>query len=307
MVGLILIFAAVISDPTDFLAKTGIFFKACKGPSFAIFIIFLLSGMVIETHQIKSGIRDMKATFTALAVIFLVAPATTALLSLMPIDTGILLGLCIVAVMPTTLSSGVVMTATAGGNMAHALFITILSNFIAIGSIPLVLPLLLSGLNQDTVLAIDKGAIFFKLICLVLIPLVLGMGLKAKWLDIPTTTKKKLSIANQSLILFIVFMSLGSAKSVFLTMGGDMGTILVLVSGFHLVLLAAAALLIRIMGIRKGRFESVLFMGAQKTMPLAVMIQVTYFSQYGAALLVCVLHHIIHLIMDAYICQRLKP
>ena len=45
--------------------------------------------------------------------------------------------------MPTTLSSGVVMTGAAGGNMAQALVITIMANGLAVFTIPVVLSLLL--------------------------------------------------------------------------------------------------------------------------------------------------------------------
>lgn len=306
LIGLVLIFAAVLADGSDILAGIGMALKSRNGPSIAIFVIFILSGMVIETHQIRSGIKDMKSTLTALFLIVFIAPAAALAFCLLPLDTGILLGICIVAVMPTTLSSGVVMTGTAGGNMAQALFITILSNFIAIVSIPLILPYLLGTLAHDTTLSIDKGAIFFKLIFLVLLPLLVGMGLKTFWITLADRQKKNLQIGNQCLILIIVFMSLSSAKSIFLTMGGQVLTILALVFCYHLILLLAGFSLIRLLRIPRGTYESVLFMGAQKTLPLAVMIQLTYFSEYGGALLVCVMHHIIHLIMDAYLCQRLR-
>jgi sodium/bile acid cotransporter 7 len=47
-------------------------------------------------------------------------------------------------------------------------------------------------------------------------------------------------------------------------------------------------------------------MGAQKTLPLSIILQVSLFPQYTVALLVCVLHHIVHLIMDGYIVERMK-
>jgi sodium/bile acid cotransporter 7 len=47
-------------------------------------------------------------------------------------------------------------------------------------------------------------------------------------------------------------------------------------------------------------------MGGQKTLPLSIILQVSLFSQYGIALVVCVLHHIVHLAMDGYLVERLK-
>ena len=64
--------------------------------------------------------------------------------------------------------------------------------------------------------------------------------------------------------------------------------------------------IVEMAGIGPGRRESVIFMGGQKTLPLSVILQVTLFPTFGLALVVCVLHHIIHLIMDAYLVERLK-
>ena len=72
------------------------------------------------------------AGLIAISIIFLMSPLTALLSGQLPLDTGVKIGIFLVAVMPTTLSSGVVMTGAAGGNMAHALVITILSNGLAL-------------------------------------------------------------------------------------------------------------------------------------------------------------------------------
>jgi len=36
------------------------------------------------------------------------------------------------------------------------------------------------------------------------------------------------------------------------------------------------------------------------------MIQVTYFSEFGTALFVCVLHHIVHLMIDGYLSTKMN-
>jgi sodium/bile acid cotransporter 7 len=71
-------------------------------------------------------------------------------------------------------------------------------------------------------------------------------------------------------------------------------------------LLLFSFLFTKIFNIKKGQRESVIFMGGQKTLPLSVILQVTLFPQYGMALVVCVVHHIMHLIMDGYLVVKLK-
>lgn len=137
LVGLVLVFAGVVLDKTGKFACAGNYLKAHNGSEIVIFIIFVISGLIIEIKQIKAGVKDIHSTFAALFVILIVSPFVALVLSFIPLQKGLLIGLFIVAVMPTTLSSGIVMTGKAGGNMAHALFITIFSNAISIFSIPL--------------------------------------------------------------------------------------------------------------------------------------------------------------------------
>ena len=306
LVSLVLVFAAVMIDSSNILLKIGLVLKENYGPEIMIFLIFIISGLLIESDQVQAGIRDIKSTVLALVIIIVVAPIAAGLLCLLPLETGVILGLFIVSVMPTTLSSGIVMTGTAGGNMAHALFITILSNFIGIFSIPVILSILLSFLDQQKELVIDRGAIISKLIILVLSPLVIGMVAKARIFKPGQLRKFKLQVLNQWMIISIVFISLSGAKQVIIGSGLTFFYILVLVSGFHLMLLGASFLLVKFFRVEKGRYESIVFMGSQKTLALSVMIQVTYFSEFGTALLVCVMHHIVHLMMDGYLSTKMN-
>jgi sodium/bile acid cotransporter 7 len=113
-------------------------------------------------------------------------------------------------------------------------------------------------------------------------------------------------MVNQFLILFIVWIAVSQARSIMVSSGPTVGVIVALVFFFHGILLLAAWSLIRLSGRQKGGRESILFMGGQKTLPLSVILQMSLFPSYGIALLVCVLHHIVHLIMDGYLVERLK-
>lgn len=306
LVGIVMIFILVTLDQSASLARAGIYIKDHQGARFMIFFIFLFSGLIIEPDQIRAGIRDMKATAGAIFVILIVSTLAVSLFLMLPLETGTALGLVLVAIMPTTLSSGVVMTGLAGGNMAHALFITILSNCLAIFSIPVILPILLTPLNLEAGIVIDRTAIFVKLLILVLFPLLLGLGAKRAGFQVLPAMKKKLGMINQCIVLCIVFMSLSGARDVLLSQGSSFFLIVPLSGAFHLILLMASFWTTRVLHIGKGRKEAVIFMGSQKTLPLAVMLQITCFPEFGTALLVCVLHHILHLMMDSYLAARMN-
>jgi sodium/bile acid cotransporter 7 len=304
--GLVLVFTITVADSTETISGIGRWFKMHRGPDAVIVLIFFFSGLILNARQIRSGLMDIKGIVTALVIIFLVSPITGALFGMVSLETGIKIGIFLVAVMPTTLSSGVVMTGAAGGNMAHALVITILANGIAVFTIPVALSLLLNLVGGNAVVSIDKPAIVMKLGFYVLLPLCTGLTIKFFEKSFIDRFVSKLQVMNQCLVLVIVWMAMSSARGAILNTGGAVGIIFVLVSGFHGILLSFAGLFSKILKLDRGRRESVIFMGSQKTLPLSVILQVSLFPQYGLALVVCVLHHLVHLLMDGYLVGRLR-
>jgi sodium/bile acid cotransporter 7 len=277
-----------------------------RGPDAVIVLIFFFSGLILNVRQIRTGVMDIKVIIAALIIIFLVAPAVGLLFGAIPIDTGIVIGIFLVAVMPTTLSSGVVMTGAAGGNMAQALAITIIANGLAVFTIPLILALLLNLVDGSTIIVIDRLAIMIKLGFYVLLPLCLGLAIKIFAESFTNRFVHRLQILNQFLVLAIVWMAMSQARDAIVGGGASVGIILVLVFSFHAILLVSAAIFIGCLKLGKGRRESVIFMGGQKTLPLSIILQVSLFPQYGLALVVCALHHVVHLLMDGYLVGRIK-
>lgn len=76
--------------------------------------------------------------------------------------------------MPTTVSSGIVLTGQAGGNVGLAVLLTVASNVIAVFTIPL----MLSWLANFNGIELDIGELIVKLMYQVLAPLVVGQLLR---------------------------------------------------------------------------------------------------------------------------------
>lgn len=305
-IGLLLVFIVTVADAGETVSSIGKWLKMHGGPDVVIILIFFFSGLILNAPQIKSGIMDAKGIIAALIIIFLVAPVIAALFGAIPVDTGVLIGIFLVAVMPTTLSSGVVMTGAAGGNMAQALVITILANGLAVFTIPVVLSLLLRLIGGSAVVYIDKLAIMIKLGFYVFLPLCFGFTIKLLAKSLMDQWVYRLQMLNQLLVLAIVWMAMSQAKDTIVNGGASVGIIFLLVLSFHGILLSAAGIVAGCLKLGKGRRESVIFMGGQKTLPLSIILQVSLFPQYGLALVVCVLHHLIHLLMDGYLVGKLK-
>ena len=303
--GLVLVVLITLADTGGILTDPGIWLKTHHGPDLVIILIFFLSGLVLDTSRIREGASDYLGTVISLILIFLVAPILALPFILLPLDTGILLGLFLVAVMPTTLSSGVVMTGGAGGNMAHALLITIIANSLAVVTIPFSLSLLLNLTTDSRLIEIEQIPIMLKIATLVLLPLSCGVALR-RISSALTTFLPYTGILSQIGILSMVWMALCRGREAIVTNIAVAIPILAIIFIFHLALILSGIAMTRLGAIGKGRRESVILMGGQKTLPLSVILQVSLFPEYGVALVVCVLHHIVHLIMDAFLTSYLK-
>ncbi len=306
MLGLIFIPLITIADSSRTVVQPGIWLKSNYGPDLVIILIFLLSGMALNTGQLRDGLADIKGTVLALLLIFIIAPFLAWCMTLLPLQKSLIIGLLLVSAMPTTLSSGVVMTGSSGGNMAHALFITIIANALAVATIPFSLVILFHSIGGTGVIAIDQIAIMVKLATRVLLPLFIGIILRNSFSAaiqplLPFTTR-----GNQILILIMVWMAVCSGRDAIVEGFDAILAVIGVVFCFHLFLVIAAFVLVKLFKVAKGKRESIIFMGGQKTLPLSVILQVSLFPEIGIALVVCVMHHIIHLIMDAALINFLK-
>jgi solute carrier family 10 (sodium/bile acid cotransporter), member 7 len=303
IIALVGICVLTLIDVTGTLAGMGKWCKAHNGADAVICTIFLCSGLILKREEIRAGLRDIRGAVIALVIIFGVAPLAAFIIGSLPLDPAVRIGLFLVSVMPTTMSSGVVMTGAAGGNVAHALLITVLANGLSIVTIPFSLALLLQAVES---LPINKAGMMIQMALLVLLPLMLGLFLRPKKGALLSTLQRGIPVLNQCLILAIVWMGVSDARATVLRSGAQVFIILILSFFFHALLLAAGFLAIRLFRIPRGRLESILFMGGQKTLPLSVLLQGKLFPQYGMALAFCVFHHFIHLTMDGYLVGRLN-
>jgi sodium/bile acid cotransporter 7 len=92
------------------------------------------------------------------------------------------------------------MTGASGGNIAHALLITVVANGLSMVTIPFSLALLLQTVES---VPIDKARMMIQIALLVLLPLLLGLFLRPKKGAFRTSLQKGIPVLNQCLILCI--------------------------------------------------------------------------------------------------------
>ncbi|KAJ1451719.1 putative sodium bile acid cotransporter, partial [Pelagophyceae sp. CCMP2097] len=141
--------------------------------------VFLLSGLSIKLNELKTAVLNVKFNAvvqgTSLLAIPLASAAGVALLrQTTPIHPKLLDGLLATACLPTTVNMCVILTTSAGGNVAASLANAVMGNFLGI----FVTPALLLGLLAATA-DVPLLAIVRKLFAKVVLPVVAGQLLRS--------------------------------------------------------------------------------------------------------------------------------
>ena len=161
----------------------------------------LAMGAGLTVAQIIEPLRDVRLLVLALLANFVVMPLGAFALGKMlqldePLGIGLLLLGCAAGApfLPKLVQ-------LAKGNLAFAVGAMVLLMVVTVGYLPVVLPLLLPGVT------VDSWKIARSLILLMLVPLAIGLTLRAYYQDLATKAKPVLDwISNVSLILFILLI-----------------------------------------------------------------------------------------------------
>ena len=199
-------------------------------------LIFVLGTMIsmglsLTVAQVTGPLRNMRFVIMALVINFLIVPAAAYILTLIiPMNETLVTGLILVALaggapaLPKLAEIAGVDTAAATGLMVLLIVATIII-------MPIVLPLLLSGVE------VGFWDIASGLIVMLLIPLGLSLFVRARWQPIAETAQPYFAQASTfSLILLIVLMLVLNFSSI-ISLFGSGG----LLASIILVIIALAA------------------------------------------------------------------
>jgi len=172
-----------------------------------IALILFLQGLSLAWERIRSGVANWRLHLVIQTFTFGVFPVVGLLLHfLIPliwvaepkaIDDGFLY-LC---VLPSTISTSVVLTALARGNTAGALFNAAFSNILGVFLTPLLVHLLMTQTGQSA----PFGPLLLKITLLTMVPFFAGMVLRTfvrSWLE---TWKAWIPRISNGVIVFIVY------------------------------------------------------------------------------------------------------
>lgn len=159
----------------------GVCMKKAIGSNPFIILIFLICGWRTKFGDMNFDRKFLLNFLIGGIIALIVSPLIgLGLGHALRLDQAAILGLIVIACVPPTLSSGIVMAETAGGNVLLAMMMTVIYNLVGVVTMPLVISWCVSG-NAE----IDTNPLkmFLDLLLLVLLPFFVGWAIQkfAKW------------------------------------------------------------------------------------------------------------------------------
>lgn len=196
-----------------------------------VVLIFFLQGLILPLEELGQSLLHGRHHALVLLWNFLFAPLLALGLALLGkgwLSPSISLGLIYLGLLPTTISSAVALTASAGGSTARALVATVMSNLIGVVLTPTLAALSIAE-AADVELPILPTLI--KVALQVLLPLALGQIVRPFAKAIIAQKKHLFRPTTNSIILLILFLTFAEsfANEVWQSAGaGELGLTLLL-------------------------------------------------------------------------------
>ena len=280
--------------PTQYIAVSG---------------IFICSGLLLRTDEIRTALRAWRATTWGVLSILFITPAIGGILAFrVPMDPAFQLGRALFVCMPTTLSSGIALTTQARGNTALALLLTVVTNLAGIFTIPFVLVAVLGTLGKVELSAWD---LLVKLCLSILLPLLFGRWLRQHiqtWVD---ANRARITVFSNLALISIPWMKFSESSDRLAAVA--LTNLLVLVAAglvVHTVFLALNTAASRVLNLEQAQRKAVVLMASQKTLPVALTVlalipdSAVSADVKGLIAIPCITSHLGQIFVDAILATR---
>jgi sodium/bile acid cotransporter 7 len=274
-------------------------------------LIFFLHGLALSFAALRQGTLHWRLHLAVQLMTFVVCPlfGVLALFSFgARLDPSLGMGLFFLCALPSTVSSSVAFTATAGGNVPAAVFNATLSSVLGVFSTPLWVGLVLGASGAS----LPLGSVVLDLAIWLLLPLALGQlcrPLGGAW---ASRHEAAINKVDRSTILLLVYTSFCDSVQSGVWLGSGVQAMLVTLLfsaallGLLLVLSNAFA---RRLGLATEDRIVLVFCGSKKTLASGVpMARLMFGAQPGLSLILILLpiliYHPLQLVVCGWLARR---
>lgn len=279
--------------------------------SWLVALIFVITGATLPVRsllraaghwQLHAVIQGLSLGLTPLLVWLAHQPLSTLL------GADLATGLVVLAALPTTISSCVVLTQDAQGNVAAAVFNACLGNLAGIVITPLWIAVCL-----HTNATVDAAPIIRDMGLMVILPLMAGLLLRIRFAQLLDTQRKRASILSNLALLAIIWPGLANGFANESSLPAMDAVVLagLLAVALHLALLAVGALIARMFNQVFDRADraTLMFCASQKTLALGAPLLALLFAgdpKLAVFSLPLLIYHPAQLLIDATLAPYLR-
>src|ERR1700757_3277866 len=280
--------------------------------NFGIALILFLQGLSMPLEKVKRGAGNWRLHVIIQVFTFVLFPIVGLGFQLIEPHIwasepqGIQQGFLYLCVLPSTVSTSVVLTSVARGNTPGAIFNAALSNILGVMLTPVLVRFLMQGSGQ----AASFGPLLLKITLLTLVPFIVGMVCRMalrKWAD---QNRRFLNLISNGVILFIVYTAFCDSVEGRVWEKYGIGLTLQVV-GAVVILFTTVSLLVlgvsSIVRLSREDFIAALFCSVKKTLamgvPLAQLIFGTH-ANLGLILLPIMFYHPFQLFVCGLLANR---
>lgn len=276
---------------------------------YGVSIIFFFYGLKLSPQKLKSGLTNWRLHILIQTATFGLFPLLIlSLQNLLGVDKTSLfwIGIFYLAVLPSTVSSSVVMVAIAKGNLPAAIFNASISSIIGI----FITPLWMSGLLEQQDANFDLFPVILRLCFEVLLPVIVGYVLHSqlgKWAE---RYNHVLRLFDQTIILLIVYTSFCESFAGGMFEGQSMRDLSILgaeMLAFFFLVFGLLYLLSSWLGFSYEDRVTVLFCGSKKSLVQGAVMGKVLFPNpvaLGVVLLPLMMYHALQLLAGSIIAQQ---
>nr|WP_276374658.1 bile acid:sodium symporter family protein [Chryseolinea sp. H1M3-3] len=274
-------------------------------------LIFFFYGLKLDPAKLRSSLGHWKMHILIQATTFLIFPLLILFLRgiFYTAESDLLwLGVFYLAVLPSTVSSSVVMVSISGGNISAAIFNASVSSLLGIFLTPLWMNLFVSS---SALPISDLSGVIVNLCLQVLLPVIAGLLLHRRMGFLAERFKNQLRYFDQAIILLIVFRAFCDSFLNRMFEGYSFAEVAILAAfmlGLFFIMLLLMQLLAVWLGLSREDRITVIFCGSKKSLVQgAVMGQVLFpgAAAFGIVLLPLMLYHALQLLAGSILAQRL--
>lgn len=280
--------------------------------NFGIALILFLQGLSLPWESVRAGLNNWRLHTIIQGFTFVVFPVVGfALNSFVPNlwpgePAAVRDGFLYLCVLPSTISTSVVLTSLAHGNTAGALFNAVVSNVAGV----IVTPLLVHLLMQASGHSAPFGPLLIKITLLTLLPFAAGMILHRHLAPWVSTRKKWLTRLSNAIILFFVYAAFcDSVENRIWTLYGAsltgwvLGLVVMLFAGMSFLIYAVC----RLAALNRADAITAYFCSVKKTLAMGVPLAVLIFGDRGdlsLILLPIMFYHPFQLFVNGLLASR---